>query len=247
MLKSLNKRNSFSGLFASEIAYGFSSRSLGNMSLYHGNTESSLDNRKHFLSNLGINWRDLICAKQVHASNVKLVTEKEKGRGAFSYDAALADTDALITDRKNLPLAVFTADCHSIFLFDPKTPAVGLVHAGWRSSKEKITLKAVKLMQEKFNTLAENLLVSFGPVIRNCCYEVGSEFKNHFPQDIVERGSRLFLDLIRTNKRDLHSLGVKERNIFDPAICTSCNNEGFFSYRKEGKSCGRMMSVVMLR
>jgi copper oxidase (laccase) domain-containing protein len=56
-------------------------------------------------------YQDLVCAKQMHASSVSFAQEKDRGKGALSYENAIPDTDALITDKKNLPLAVFTADC----------------------------------------------------------------------------------------------------------------------------------------
>lgn len=223
-------------------------RQQGNMSLLYGDTKGALRNREDFLKGFGIEYRDLVCARQVHASGVRYVKEEDKGKGALSYDTALADTDALVTDKKKLPLAVFTADCLSIFLYDSKTPAVGLVHAGWRSSQKKITAKTIKLMQKEFNTQIENIHLGFGPAIRQCCYEVGADFKDFFPAEfLIKKNERFYLDLIGLNKKQSLGLGVKESNISDCGICTSCRNREFFSYRKEGDSCGRMISVIMLK
>jgi len=107
------------------LVHAFSSRYEGNMSLSYGDTRDSLNNRENFLAGLGINYKDLVCAQQVHGNQVLYVTEKDKGKGALDYHTAIADTDALVTDKKNLPLAVFTADCLSVFLYDPSTPAIG--------------------------------------------------------------------------------------------------------------------------
>jgi YfiH family protein len=225
----------------------FSSRFSKNMSLFYGDTGNCLINRKNFLSPLGINYQDLVCARQIHRSNVRRVGVRDRGKGALSYETSIDDTDALITDVKNLPLAVFTADCLSIFLYEPEAAAIGLVHAGWRSIKENITAKTVKSLEENLNAKIKNLYVGFGPAIRGCCYEVGKEFKDIFPSEVLERDNRLYLDLIAINKKQLLDLGIRENNIFDCEICTSCRNWEFFSYRKEGISCGRMVSVVMLR
>ena len=218
-----------------------------NMSLAFGDTRYSLLNRKKFLASLGINHQDLVCAKQIHSSRVAYVCEKDKGRGALSYDSAIADTDALITDKKNIPLAIFTADCLSIFLYDSKTASIGLVHAGWQSTKENITTKTVKLMQNKFNTKPQDLDVGFGPAIRDCCYEVGREFQDFFSDGLKLRNNKSYLDLAGINKKELLDLGVRQENIFDSRACTLCQNNAFFSFRKEGESCGRMMSVMMLK
>ena len=226
----------------------FSFRASGNMSLFYGDTKDALANRKNFLAGCGIDYQDLVCAKQVHGNRVRVVTEKERGSGALTYDSSLADTDALVTDKKNLPLAIFTADCLSVYLYDPDKPAIGLAHAGWRSSKENITAATIKLMKEKFNTRPENLYAAFGPSLRKCCYDVGEEFREHFtPEHLLKRDNRIYLDLIGINRKQLLESGMKEKNIFDSAICTSCRNNEFFSFRKEDKESGRMISVIMLR
>ena len=225
----------------------FSPYFFKNMSLFYGDTREALSNRKNFLNSLGIDYQYLVCAQQVHSSYVRYAREEDKGKGALSYDRAIADTDALITDRRNLPLAVFTADCLSIFLYDSLTPAIGLIHAGWRSTKENIAACVIQLMQKQFNTRPESLQVGFGPAIRSCCYEVTSELNDFFPYNLIKRDNRYYLDLIQINKNELLDLGVKENNILDPQICTSCRNKEFFSYRKEGNTCGRTMSVIMLK
>jgi len=237
----------FANLDDPNITFAFSARILKNMSLSYGDTRDSLSNRMNFLAGLGIDYRDLVCAKQVHASSVRYATQEDKGRGALTYDDAIPDTDGFVTDKRNLPLAIFTADCLSIFLYDPHAPAIGMIHAGWRSSAANIAVEAVSLMQGKFNTGASGLCAWFGPAIRSCCYEVGSDFNKFFPSGLMERNNRYYLDLARINKNQLLGAGLNEENIFDSGICTSCNNNKFFSFRKEGEACGRMMSVIMLK
>jgi len=217
------------------------------MSLAYGDTRDSLENRKVFLGGFGIDYKNLVCARQVHGSSVSPVQGTDRGKGALSYDTALPDTDALITNARNLPLAVFTADCLSIFLYDPLNLSIGLIHASWRSTKEHIAAKTVQLMQEKFHSQAQDLWVGFGPAIRDCSYEVGEEFSGYFNEGLMKRGGRYYLDLVGINKNQLLDMGVSATNIFDSKICTSCQNQEFFSYRKEGNSCGRMMSVIMLK
>lgn len=231
----------------SDIVCAFSNRHSQNLSLAYGDTTNSLDNRKVFLGLLGIDYRDLVCAKQVHGAHVEYVVEKDRGRGALRDLDAVADTDAFITDKKNVPLAIFTADCLSVFLYEPKQKVIGLVHAGWRSTKEEILLKTIKLMQENFGINTESLLVGFGPAIRICCYKVGKEFDALFIDGIIEKDGQRYLDLARINLGQLQSIGVAKNNIFDSQICTHCETKDFFSYRKEGSSCGRIMSVIMLK
>jgi len=234
-------------LDASGCICALSRRKQGNMSLFYGDTAAALKNRESFLRELDIDYRNLVCAKQIHSSKIKRVEEKDKGRGALSYQDAIADTDAFITNKKNLPLAIFTADCLSIFLSDPKTASIGLVHAGWRSTKEEITIRAIRLMQDSFNTQVKDLYLGFGPVIRECCCEVGVEFNEYFPGYLRERNNHYYLDLVGINKKQILGLGIKPSRIIDSGICTSCQKQEFFSYRREKEGCGRMMSVIMLR
>ncbi len=237
----------FADLLRSGLACAFSSRYHGNMSLNYGDTRGVLENRKYFLAGMGIDYLDLVCAKQVHAASVRWVSWEDKGKGALSYDTAFSATDALITAEKDVPLAVCTADCLPLFLYDPRTPAIGLAHAGWRGTKDNIARKTLIAMKYAFGTKARNVYAGFGPAIRQCCYEVGEEFKDHFPGGCVERQGRHYLDLVAVNRKQLLDSGVNDMNMFDSGVCTSCENDDFFSYRKERAGCGRILSVLMLK
>lgn len=229
------------------LIIAFSGRKHGNMSLYYGEAAEALNNRRLFLSSLGIDYRDLVCARQVHGDSVRYVTEAERGSGANAYGGSIADTDGFITDKKNVPISVFTADCLSLFIYDPNTPAIGLIHCGWRSSKARIASKAIRLMQERFSTDPKEVYAGFGSSIRGCCYEVSKDFKEYFLEGLSEKNGRFYLDLAEVNAKELLACGVKKENMFPAQACTFCHNEEFFSFRKEGNSCGRMISVMMLK
>lgn len=205
------------------------------------------NNRKKFLQALKINYKDLVCMRQVHRAKIMQIRVKDKGKGALGRIDAIANCDAMITREKNIPVAALTADCLPVFLYDKEKSAIAIVHAGWRGTYRNIAQKAVNLMRNKFKSKPKDVIVAFGPAIRSCCYEVGKEFKRYFPNKIIKRSDKFFLDLVDVNKKSLIELGVKINNIIDSKICTSCSNQDFFSYRKEGSSVGRMMSVAMLR
>ncbi len=239
--------SSLSAFFTDELAAGFSGRLCGNMSLNYGDTRESLVNRKNFLESLGVDPRSLVCAKQTHGLNIKRAGYLQRGNGALSREAALADTDALITNEKNLPLAMFTADCLSVFLYDPLTRSIGLAHAGWRGTEGKIVSKTIDVMHSEFNARPDNIRGFFGPAIRSCCYQVGNDLQGKFSQGLSRRSRKLFLDLALVNRQQMVSCGVKPENINDCLICTCCRNREYFSFRKEGSACGRIMSVLMLK
>ncbi len=230
-----------------DVSAGFSHRPQGNMSLHHADSQNALRDRRFFMNQLGIDFKRLVCAKQVHKDRVVCVSEKDVGQGALEYSKSLDDTDALVTDIRRLPVGVFTADCLSIFFYDPKTPAIGIAHAGWRSSTHKIAIKTLVALQKNFGTLFRDVLVSFGPFLGPCCYEVKEDVREVFPQYTHSRGGKWFLDLAAVNCDQLLNVGVRAENIFITGSCTSCNHARYFSFRREGKVCGRMLSVIMLR
>jgi YfiH family protein len=246
----LLKRNTgqlFGKLFGLRLILAFSLRRNKNMSFFYGDTRDTLANRKEFLDSLGIDYRALVCAKQVHSSSVRYVKEELRGSGAENYESALGNTDAMTTDQKSIPLAIFTADCLSVFLFDPVNNAIGIVHAGRRGTKEKILEKTIAAMRERFNSQPKDIYAVFGPAIRKCCYEVAEDLSGIFPGYLSEKNGKLYLDLTGINKNQLEKTGLSQKNIFDSGICTFCNPLEYFSYRREKESCGRMMSVIMLK
>lgn len=235
-------------IFRNDSVIAVFSRKPANMSFAHGACcQDALIHREKFLSGIGINYRDVICAKQVHGDSVAVVGKSDIGKGAESSDSAITDTDAFITNIRNLPVAVLTADCLSVFLYDSQNSAVGIVHAGWKGTAKNITAKTLDLMRGKFGTNPLYVQAGLGPAIRACCYEVGEEFKGYFNKGITQHNGKYYLDLAAINTDQLLGFGVRKENIEDPVICTSCRKDEFFSYRREQGSCGRIMSVIMLK
>ena len=223
------------------------SRRPANMSLTHGDTAASLHNRSVFLAHQGVDYRDLVCARQVHGDAVVSINDTDKGRGACSAETAFADTDALITATAGVPLAVFTADCLPILLYDPQLSCVAAVHAGWRGTKNRIVEKTILRLRQEYRSDAKDIRAFLGPCIRSCCYEVGAEFKTFFPDAVRVRDGKVYFDLAEANCVQLRQAGVLAGHISDEGMCTSCQADDFFSFRREGAGTGRMMSVIMVR
>ncbi len=196
---------------------------------------------------MGINGRDLIRPFQVHGASVRTVDRRFKGRGAFDRLSALKETDALITAQRFLPIAVLTADCLPVFLFDPRKRVIAIIHAGWRGVNKRIITTAIQKMSGVFKTSAEDLIAVLGPAMRSCCYEVGREFIGFFGRNVVStRDNKLYFDLAGAAAEEMREAGISVNSIFDTNICTSCLNGEFFSYRREGTGAGRSMSVLEL-
>ena len=180
--------------------------------------------------------------RQVHGCTVLDCRES-----FFSLQAEdVPEADGTITAQANVILAVRTADCLPVFLYDSVRRIIGLVHAGWRSSKENISGVAVKLMKEHYDVNPADIKAVFGPSIHSCCYETGQEMCMVFPEAMIPRQGRWFLDLQQVNKDQLLQQGVQEHNIADLKMCTCCDKR-FFSYRRQGKEAGRHLSLLRLR
>jgi YfiH family protein len=160
--------------------------------------------------------------------------------------------DGLATAERSLALVVKTADCVPIIFWDERRNVVAAVHAGWRGALAAVPSRALVCLEESFGSRAESIHVVMGPAIGRCCYEVGGEvveaFGKRFPDadELFTTGprGRQHLDLIRANARPLLEAGVSPDRIYEAGMCTSCENDRFYSYRKEGKGVGRLMGVI---
>ena len=231
---------SLDNVFTERVAIFFSDRSL-DFALKEDQTNLTVPQRNYLTEQLGFPIPQVINIRQVHGDHVISVGGEDlRGRNA------LPEADGIITNAVGVPIAVRTADCLPVFIFDPQKNCVGLVHAGWRGTHREIAMRTLQMMRKNFGTWFADLKVAFGPSIRSCCYEVGPEFKKYFPKEVVRKADRFYLDLPLINKRQLLKLGIKEKNICDCKICTCCERN-FFSYRREKEKAGRMVSLMMLK
>lgn len=220
------------------------------MALHTGEDKTTIiRNRKHIAKEL--QWHENMCfivANQTHSDHIRIVKAKEH-RGWETTENAVENCDALITDRRGIVLTMLTADCVPILLIDKKQNIIAAVHAGWKGTKEGILSKTVKKMCETFNCEAEDIIAGIGPSIGRCCYEVDSNVSDCFDTSesiYVSKNGKYMLDLPMVNKKQLLKAGLLESNIEMSTICTSCENEKFFSYRKEKGCSGRFMSMIAL-
>ena len=230
---------------------GSSSKPFNTLNLaYHvGDEEKSvLNNRQMIIEKLlnpGPEY--LYSALQVHGDNV-LYVDKYTGHkdGNIPIEA-----DSLITNKRNIPIMVLGADCNLIIIIDIKEKAVGVVHAGWKGALNGVLGKTLIEFKRHFNSSPENILVFFGPSIRNCCYKVDNILIDRFRKKFgskdyyFKEGNDFFLDIIKLNLIHLKVFGIQKDNVFDAGKCTSCSN-GFFSYRRENDT-GRQAAIAMIR
>jgi YfiH family protein len=182
-------------------------------------------------------------ARQVHGAAV-LAAERAglAGRG-----------DALATARPGLPLAISTADCLPIILYDPRAGRLAAVHAGWRGTVQSVAAAAVTNLVTAGSAPAD-LLVAIGPSIGPCCYEVDAPvierleavFPGGWQAWVTSKGpGKWMLDLWRANLDQLTAAGVRSARIDILGLCTGCRPDLLFSYRRE-KGAGRLVTVAAL-
>ena len=93
----------------------------------------------------------------------------------------------------------------------------------------------------------KNIIAAIAPSIGSCCYEVGEDVTEHFfdiPDGYIQRGKKYMLDLPFINKKQLLDIGLMDENIEMSDVCTACEVDRYFSYRKEQGCSGRFMSIV---
>ena len=221
-----------------------------NMGLSTGDDETIVKkNREKIYHSLKVSAPEVVYAQQVHSNRVQVVDEKITQSFQKGTIHRIPNTDGLVTCLQKTPLAILTADCYPIFILDTKTPAIGLAHAGWRGTKTKISQETVKAMIESFGTKPENCLAWVSVGIGVCCYPVGDEVLNEFQE---EYGSKINMvvdnkvNLSEVNRFQLEQIGIPIQSIFTSSYCTQHNADLFYSYRRDGKKSGRLVSVLML-
>lgn len=169
----------------------------------------------------------------------------------FEYDGKSEEGDALITNKKEIAIGIFTADCVPILLFDKSNNAVAAIHSGWKGTFSCILSKTIGDMTKKYGTKGSDLVACIGPHMHQCCYEVGEELVDKFKSSKTYGELDIFngrnLSMTQCIIHQLEAKGVKKENIHEQNICTFCNNEyELYSYRKN-KNTGRMFSFIFLK
>ena len=173
----------------------------------------------------------LFTAEQVHGNNIAVLDQvgsalrADRGhRGAASLSAReFPACDGIVTNQRGVALGVYVADCCAVYIADPKTSAIGLVHSGRKGTELGVVTNAIRHMIERFGSTPADLIVQLSPCIRPLHYEVD------FAAEII---------------RQCRALGVKE--IHDSRTCTACDLGRYYSYRAEKGKTGRMLAVLGL-
>jgi YfiH family protein len=227
------------------IVHGFSTRRAEHNAFTLGPTGSENPaiqiNRARFLAAADMPGWPVLRLKQVHSD----IVHDMKDTGAANEPM---EGDAAITQLGGAVLGVQTADCVPILLADRKGHAVAAIHAGWRGTASRIAERSVASLVTTYRIPAQDLVAVIGPHNAVCCYEVGEEVVEAMndPVAIVRKPewAKPHLNQALANQRQLIAAGIPEEQIVVSNLCTQCRGDLFYSYRREGKRAGRMLSVI---
>lgn len=218
------------------LVHGYSTRAYGDARISA--------NADAIIRNLTDKPLPLLHAAQVHGNAVGFADSETSG--------VVPAVDGLVTATDNILLEVHVADCVPMLFFDPVARIVAAVHAGWKGTIAHIAKNAVARMSESGAT-PKNILVSIGPHIGGCCYTVPEERARQFlsvftdsPVAVMENGA-WHLDIGQANRADLLDAGVAAEHIDTPVVCTSCQVDTFYSFRRDSRETfGEITGVIGL-
>lgn len=209
--------------------------------------------RRRVCEILGVSFERLTSPEQVMGSDVLRVEEADIGCGRDGRQTAVRFVDGLTCDRPGVPLALMSADCPLICVYDPLRPAIGAVHAGWQGTVHRAAEHLVGRMVEHYGSDPARLRGAVAPSAGACCYEVGEVVRRiaatRCPDGeacMRERDGRLYFDLWETNRRQLLRAGLLPEHLEVAELCTLCDRR-FWSHRRDGPDAGRFALFIALR
>lgn len=240
-------------------------RKTKNNKLYYQIKDFNIDNHMSHLFSSRIGWEqdklhyniseilnnsieNIYSVKQVHGINVKTIKDQDKRL------VSNEEYDGLITNKKNIVLSTYHADCVAIYFYDKNKGVIGLAHGGWKGTLNNICKTMVLKMKEEYACKLEDILVAIGPSIGPCCYEIKEDVASLFEKRflnrtniLINKENKIYLSLWQANKENLLDIGIRKENIISSEFCTSCNIDTLYSYRKENGTRNRMVGAIVLK
>lgn len=218
-----------------------------NLSRRDGEADGAVEeNRARVKAALGLDH--LVFARQVHGNTVIRID-------SAPANGAAGEGDAMMTNVPGIGLAVQTADCVPLLLFDPDNRAIAAVHSGWRGTAQEIAKATLMAMHDAYGTHANRVRAAIGPSISPAHYRVGPEVIEQFgslfgdteglvgPRD-AEGGGRL--DNAGAVRRQLIEAGVLPDAIWMSDACTFADDNLFSCRRAKGGPFGGQAGVIGL-
>ena len=217
----------FRALSAIRICRHFFAQRIPGIDVSHDKREvlERLDTAHREIRNAtGVGDWPLFTAQQVHGNKIEVVDRGVASAVRSGVDGReFPGCDGIITNQRGIALGIYVADCCAVYIVDPKTPAIGLVHSGRKGTELGVVTNAIRQMIECFGSDPANMTVQLSPCIRPPHYEVD------FAAEII---------------RQCRALSVQ--HIHDSGICTACDLDRYYSYRAEKGKTGRMLAMLGL-
>jgi hypothetical protein len=159
------------------------------------------------------------------------------------------EADAVISAFPGVAASVSVADCAPVLIADPRSGSAAAVHAGWRGTLARVAAEGVRALVERHGARPSDLLAAIGPSIGPCCFEVSQDLAVRFRDELGAAtgnprniGSRA--DLWLANEQILRGAGLARRRIEVLGRCTSCEDDVFFSHRRDQGRTGRHLAFI---
>ena len=234
-----------------------SARGNFNLGLYCGDDAEQVElNLQQLSTALGISRSQLYYPCQVHGHKVLAIDNEFVALPHREQLAALDGVDAIITNVPGVAIAVTTADCVPVILYDNVHKAVAAIHAGWRGTAQEIVRHTLQAMHDTYGTNPADVQAGIGPCIGVEAYEVGDDVVDAmrnagFDIDSIAirnaQSGKMHIDLAAANADLLLRSGVDLMNIEVCGICTYRNSNDFYSVRALGNKTGRFLTGVMIK
>jgi hypothetical protein len=203
------------------------------------------ENQRRAKAVLNCGREQVVNCQQAHGNRVALVTAHDAGR-------VIAATDGLVTAEPGLALTMRYADCVPVLFYSAARRAVGIAHAGWRGTAQRVAAATAQMMVTSLGCDPAEIVAAIGPSIGPCCYQVGPEvvaqFQQSFPGERVlsppDADGRAQADLWRANVAQLREVGVTQVEV--SGYCTCCRQDLFYSHRGSGGRTGRFAAFIRL-
>ena len=228
-----------------------------NLSFTRGDDEAAVrENYYRIAKSIGVKCENMVLSQQTHTTNVRVVTEKDKGKGVVT-PLDYTDVDGMVTNIPEICLVTFYADCVPLYFVDPVQKAIGLSHSGWRGTVGKIGKETIRKMEEQYGSDPKDILAAVGPSICMDCYEVSEDVILEFQKNFEERywkdlfyrkeNGKYQLDLWKANEIIFKESGILPEHIAVTNVCTHCNSEILYSHRTSGDRRGNLAAFLALK
>ncbi|WP_304544256.1 peptidoglycan editing factor PgeF [Sulfurimonas microaerophilic] len=221
----------------------FTDKTDGNVAFHVGdNIENVIANHQALAKKYNYDHTKLVHMKQIHSDIVHVIEDSNDFNNPPTCDA-------LITDKKNIPLMVMVADCSPIVFYDPFKSVIAVAHSGREGTFQNITKNVIESFLNLYDSKIDDIEVTVGPAIGVCCYEVGKEIADEAKDlglsfAIEKNNGSYYLNIPAILKKQFEDLGISNYSI--STECSCCNTDRYYSYRGEGQT-GRFSAVAELR